>query len=117
MIHSEVQKGIYFSYDKMFHFSENVTIDGPDYSATADTMHYNTEKETVYFMGPTEISGDSIKLFAHGGWYNTKDKLSKIWDNAIIDNYKQVIEGDSLYYNELTGYGSGNRKCVHNRHR
>ena len=98
-------KGVYFSYEKMFHFSENVTIDGPDYAATADTMHYQTEKETVYFMGPTEIFGDSIKLFAHGGWYNTKDKLSKIWDHAIIDNYKQVIEGDSLYYNELTGYG------------
>jgi len=98
-------KGIYFSYEKLFHFSDSVTIVGPDYAAKADTMHYSTEKETVYFMGPTEILGDSIKLFARGGWYNTKDKLSKIWDNAIIDNYKQIIEGDSLYYNELTGYG------------
>jgi len=99
------KKGIYYSYDKMFHFSENVTINGTDYSAKADTMHYNTEKEIVYFLGPTEILGDSIRLFAHGGWYNTKEKVSRIWDNAVIDNYQQIIEGDSLYYNEVTGYG------------
>jgi lipopolysaccharide export system protein LptA len=104
------KSGTYFSYDKMFHFSDNIRINSPDYVITADTMHYHTESEIVYFMGPTNITGDSIKMFAHGGWYDTKNKISRIWDNAIVDNFKQLIEGDSLFYNEATGYGvaSGN---------
>jgi lipopolysaccharide export system protein LptA len=99
------KKGIYYSNDKMFHFSEGIEITGPDYVITADTMNYNSESEVVIFTGPTEINGDSVKIFAHQGWYDTKNKISRIWNNAYVDNYQQIIEGDTLYYEEETGYG------------
>ncbi len=99
------RKGIYYSNDKMFHFSEGIEITGPDYVITADTMNYNSESEIVLFTGPTEINGDSIKIFAHRGWYDTQNGISRIWDNAYVDNYQQLIEGDTLYYEEETGYG------------
>lgn len=99
------RKGIYYSNDKMFHFSEDIVITGPDYVIEADTMNYNTEKEIVYFTGPTEIKGDSINIFAHRGWYDTVQKISRIWENAVVDNYQQIIKGDTLYYEETDGFG------------
>ena len=99
------RKGVYYSNDKMFHFSEGIEITGPDYVITADTMNYNSESEVVLFTGPTEINGDSIRIFAHQGWYDTKNKISRIWINASVDNFQQLIEGDTLYYVEETGYG------------
>ncbi len=98
-------KGIYYSADRMFHFSEGIEITGPDYVITADTMNYNSESEVVLFTGPTEINGDSIRIFAHQGWYDTRNKISRIWSNASVDNFQQLIEGDTLYYEEETGYG------------
>jgi lipopolysaccharide export system protein LptA len=55
------------------------------------------------------MKGDSIYLYCESGWYDTKNKKTRIWDNAIIDNKQQIITGDSLYYEETTGYGEAFR--------
>ena len=44
----------------MFHFKDSVKIVNPDYVMTADTMDYNTETETAFFTGPSELKGDSL---------------------------------------------------------
>ena len=74
---------------------------------TSDTMNYNTETETVFFTGPSEVRGDSIYMYCERGWYDTKNKNSSIWKNALIDNFKNRIRGDSLFYNDSTGFGEG----------
>ena len=71
----------------------------------ADTMEYNTETETSFFFGPTNLDGDSIHIYCERGWYDTKHSISWIWKNASINNLQQIIYGDSLYYEESTGYG------------
>lgn len=97
--------GIYYVSDNLFHFKDSVNIDNPDYVMTADTMDYNTETETAFFTGPSEMEGDSIYLYCEKGWYDTKNDISRIWKNAVIDNKQQVIRGDSLYYDGIKGYG------------
>lgn len=97
--------GIYYVSDNLFHFKDSVNIVNPDYLMTADTMDYNTKTETAFFTGPSEMEGDSIYLFCERGWYDTKNDISRIWKNAIIDNRQQVIRGDSLYYDGIIGYG------------
>lgn len=103
------RKGIYYVNQTLFHFKDSVKIINPDYVMTADTMDYNTETETAFFAGPSEMKGDSIYLFCESGWYDTKNKKTRIWDNAMIDNKQQIITGDSLYYDEYTGYGEAFR--------
>ncbi len=76
---------------------------------TADTMDYNTKTETAFFTGPSELEGDSIYLYCEKGWYDTKNDISRIWKNAVIDNRQQIIQGDSLYYDDITGYGQSFR--------
>ncbi len=101
--------GIYYVNQTLFHFKDSVKIVNPDYVMTADTMDYNTETETAFFAGPSEMKGDSIYLYCESGWYDTKNKKTRIWDNAMIDNKQQIITGDSLYYDEYTGYGEAFR--------
>jgi lipopolysaccharide export system protein LptA len=97
--------GIYYIRQKLFHFKDSVKIVNPDYIMTADTMDYNTETETAIFTGPSEMNGDSIYLYCERGWYDTKNNMTRISKNAVIDNRQQIIKGDSLFYNEKTGYG------------
>jgi lipopolysaccharide export system protein LptA len=97
--------GIYDVPKSMFHFKDSVKIVNPDYVMRGDTMDYNTETETAFFTGPSEMKGDSIYLYCEKGWYDTKNSITRIWRNAVIDNKSQLIKGDSLYYDENTGFG------------
>ncbi len=97
--------GIYYVSMNLFHFKDSVRIVNPDYVMTADTMDYNTQTETSIFTGPTELTGDSIYIYSERGWHDTKNEVSRIWKNALIDNRQQIIKGDSLYYESKTGYG------------
>lgn len=99
--------GVYYVSDNLFHFKDSVKIVNPDYVMTADTMDYNTKTETSYFTGPTKLVGDSLNLYCEKGWYDTKNKVTSIWKNAAIDNMQQIVHGDSLFYNDSTGYGEG----------
>jgi lipopolysaccharide export system protein LptA len=97
--------GIYYVSESLFHFKDSVKIVNPDYVMTADTMDYNTNTEISYFTGPTELRGDSIYLFCEKGWYDTKNDVTNIWKNAVIDNKKQIVQGDSLFFDNISGYG------------
>jgi lipopolysaccharide export system protein LptA len=97
--------GTYIVNEKMFHFKDSIKITNPDYVMTADTMDYNSETETVFFTGPSELFGDSLYLYCEKGWYDTKNDLSWIWKHAVIDNRQQQIKGDSLFYDGNKGFG------------
>jgi lipopolysaccharide export system protein LptA len=75
-------------------------------------MDYNTETETAFFTGPSEMKGDSIYLYCEKGWYDTNNDQTRLWENAVIDNKQQIISGDSLFYNDSTGYGESFRNTT-----
>ena len=97
--------GIYYSDRKMLHFRDSVRIVNPDYVMTADTMRYDTNREIVWFAGPTEAVGDSIYLYCENGWSDTRNDVSQLMKDAILDNREQRITGDTLWYDEKSGKG------------
>jgi len=97
--------GIYNVSQSLAHFKDSVKIVNPDYVMNADTMDYNTNSETAFFTGPTKLKGDSINLYCEKGWFDTKNDITSLWKKAVIDNFKQKISGDSLYYDKNKGYG------------
>lgn len=97
--------GIYYSDQKMLHFRDSVRIVNPDYVMTADTMRYDTSREIVWFAGPTEAVGDSIYLYCENGWSDTRNDVSQLMKNAVLDNREQRITGDTLWYDEKSGEG------------
>jgi lipopolysaccharide export system protein LptA len=104
--------GVYYVAQSLFHFKDSVKIVNPDYTMTSDTMDYNTDSETVHFTGPSEVRGDSIYMYCERGWYDTRHRNSAIWKNALIDNFKNKLRGDSLFYNDSTGFGEGFRNVM-----
>jgi len=104
--------GVYYVNQNLFHFKDSVKIVNPDYVMTSDTMNYNTKSETVLFTGPSEVHGDSLYMYCERGWYDTKFKVSSIWKNAFIDNMKNKLSADSIFYNDSTGFGEGFRNVV-----
>ena len=104
--------GVYFVSDNLFHFKDSVKIVNPNYVMRADTMDYNSKTETSLFTGPTELKGDSINLYSEKGWYDTKNDITSVWKKAMIDNRQQIIHGDSLYFNNKTGYGEAYRNVI-----
>lgn len=99
--------GIYYSDRKMLHFRDSVKIVNPDYVMRADTMRYDTYNEIAWFAGPTEVTGDSIYLYCEKGWSDTRNDISQLMDNAVLDNREQRITGDTLWYDERKGEGEG----------
>jgi lipopolysaccharide export system protein LptA len=104
--------GVYYVSENLFHFKDSVKIVNPNYVMTADTMDYNTMSEIAYFTGPTELHGDSLYLYCEKGWYDTKKEVTSVWKNAMIDNKKQIVHGDSLFFNDSSGYGESFRNVV-----
>ncbi len=97
--------GVYFTEQKMLHFRDSVRIVNPEYVMTADTMRYDTGREIAWFDGPTEAVGDSIYLYCEAGWSDTRNDISQLMHNAILDNRKQHITGDTLWYDARSEQG------------
>lgn len=99
-------KGTYFSETEIFNFKDSVKLVNPDYTMYSDTLVYDTKTEIAYFFGPSEIFGDSLYVKCEMGWHDTRNSVSLLRKNAMIDNEKQVISGDSLFYDDEAGFGT-----------
>ncbi|MGD2033934.1 MAG: OstA-like protein, partial [Bacteroidales bacterium] len=97
--------GYYYTKEDVFDFQDSVIIVNPDYTIYSDRLKYNTESKITYFFGPTEIISDSSYIYCERGWYNTQTDVSQLNQNALVKNSKQIVKGDSLYYEKNTGFG------------
>jgi lipopolysaccharide export system protein LptA len=106
------RKGYYYSELDQFYFRKNVHLDNPDYVMDSDTMLYNTKTEIVTILGPTTIVSDSNTIRGTSGWYDTKLDVSQFDERASLDNGKQILFGDSLYYDRNIDYGEAVQNVV-----
>jgi lipopolysaccharide export system protein LptA len=97
--------GQYFAKEKLFYFRDQVKIVNPDYVINSDTLKYHTDTKVANFMGPTDIIGKEDYIYCENGWYNTQKDISQFNKNAYLENGKQLLKGDSLYYDRKDGIG------------
>jgi lipopolysaccharide export system protein LptA len=102
--------GYYYAQDKQFFFKKDVVLVNPRYTMKTDTMMYNTGSEISYFYGPTHIVSNENHIYCENGWYDTQKDIAQFNKNARFNNKEQTLEGDSLYYDRITGFG----KAFHN---
>ncbi len=101
----ESMQGYYYTDEKLFFFKDSVIITNPDYIVRSDTLKYNTVTEVAYFLGPTTIIGDETNIYCENGWYDTKTDISQFNENARVRNNNQLLQADSLYYDNGNGIG------------
>lgn len=97
--------GYYYSRKHMYFFKDSVVIINPDYTIYSDTLEYNTETNMAYMLGPTRIISDSNDIYCEKGWYDMEKNISLLKKNAMMQNSKQTVKGDSLYYERDNGFG------------
>ncbi len=97
--------GYYYSNEHYYIFKDSVVVENPDYTIYSDTLKYNTQTNTAFFLGPTEIISDSNYIYCENGWYNTETNISLLKKNAFLKNSQQTVSGDSLYYERESGNG------------
>ncbi|MBC7865825.1 MAG: hypothetical protein IAF38_22820 [Bacteroidia bacterium] len=99
------KNGYYHSPSKTMSFRYNVKLKNPDYTMECDTLQYNTVSRTAFFIGPSTIRGDSTVIKTDLGWYSTINENCKLLKNSEINTGKQILRGDSIYYEKKRGYG------------
>lgn len=97
--------GYYYAKEKLFFYRGNVVVENPKYTIKSDTLKYHTVKRVAYFFGPTNITSEQNHIYCENGWYNTKTNICQFNKNAYLKSQKQLLKGDSLYYERNTGYG------------
>ena len=103
--HLSSELGFYNTMSKMLSFKTNVSLINPDYELKSDTLLYNTITKIAYFKGPTDIISGNGTLYAEDGEYYTLEKQSVFRGKARIETEEYILEGDSLYYDEINDIG------------
>lgn len=101
------EKGYYNTTSKVFFFKTDVEYVTEDYTILSDTMEYNTETEFVRFHGPTDIISDSNSIYCESGYYDVANKFSTFSVNVKMVSKEQIMNADSVVYNQKTNYGEG----------
>lgn len=97
--------GYYYANTGDVFFKKDVSLTNPAYTLTADTLRFNVNTRTAFFVGPTNIETDSSSIFCEGGFYNTVNDDAMFIDKAIFISPPHFLYGDTLYYNRKTGTG------------
>lgn len=90
--------GYYYANEEMYHFKEKVFLSNEENTLSTDTLKYDSKDELIYFLGPTQIFGDTNYIYCENGWYDSQTNLSSFNKNALFQSGEQVLSGDSLMY-------------------
>ncbi|MCC7302960.1 MAG: organic solvent tolerance protein OstA [Bacteroidia bacterium] len=97
--------GYYFTKGKELGFKKNVVLVNPEYTMKSDTLRYNTQTKVAWFHGPTTITSPGNFIYCEDGYYDTWNDLSRFSRNSYILSGKQMLRGDSLFYDRKKGLG------------
>lgn len=97
--------GYYYSRTDELYFKEDVIVKNPKYTMYSDTLLHNLDTKITYFLGPTEIVGDSNYIYCENGWYNHDTDIAQFNQNAYLTSKEHKLVGDSLYYDRQNGMG------------
>ncbi len=90
----------------------DVKLISESYRAHCDSLAFNTETETAFFICKTILVSDENTIFTNSGWYNTKDDITFLIDSVKLLNETQTIIGDSIYYDRNLRFGIGYQNVV-----
>jgi lipopolysaccharide export system protein LptA len=94
--------GYYHVNDKMVFFKGNVLVTDPDFTMRTDTMSFNTEKQTVYFLDSTLISERNSKIYTEGGFYDIENNFAEFDKNPQYLKEGQIGKARKMRYNGAT---------------
>ncbi|WHF51625.1 OstA-like protein [Chryseobacterium gotjawalense] len=95
---------------RLIDFSGNVKIDNPDYTVEGVNIIQNQNTNTATFNGATTITNKKNPanlIYTEKGTYNMNSKEVYLKKNSRIHYNGKILTGDDLYFNQITGFGTG----------
>ena len=84
------------------------------YDIVSDDLGYNTGNKLVTFYSPSVVTSDSgkNKLKTSDGTYDSQTGTAHFVGHSYIYNEQHYLEGDTVFYNKVTGYGFANGHVI-----
>ena len=101
----ESRTGYYYPDKNVHVFQDSVVVYNDDYTLYSDTLQFHTIDKKAHVFGPTEIIGDSSYIYCESGWYDTRNNIAQLGDDAYVFRKNQKLTGDSMYFNQEKGMG------------
>ena len=100
-------QGEYFVREKRARFRKKVVITDVRYHIVSEDLGYNTENKVVTLYAESVVTTDSGKsqLRSADGTYDSRTGEAHFRGHSSAINAEHFLEGDSLFYNKITGYG------------
>lgn len=95
---------------RLIDFTGNVKIDNPEYTVEGVNIIQNQNTNTATFNGPTTIinkKDPANLIYTEKGTYNMNSKEVYLRKNSRIHYNGKILTGDDLYFNQITGFGTG----------
>lgn len=95
---------------RIIDFTGNVKIDNAEYTVEGVNIIQNQNTNTATFNGPTTITNkqDPTRyVYTEKGTYNMNSKEVYLKKNSRIHYNGKILTGDDLYFNQITGFGTG----------
>lgn len=95
---------------RIIDFTGNVKIDNPEYTVEGVNIVQNQNTNTATFNGATTITNKKNPgnlIYTEKGSYNMNSKEVYLKKNSRIHYNGKVLTGDDLYFNQITGFGTG----------
>jgi len=99
------KSGRYNSNIETLFFKDSVILSNPNYTMKADTLVYRVSDEVAIFHGNSKIISKETEIKCSNGWYDTKNEKSSFWNKAIIKSEREILSGDSIFYDKENGFG------------
>lgn len=91
-------RGRYFANENLVIFQDSVVVIDERFEMRADSLHYNTTAEIVYFVGPTVIRSDSSQIYCEDGFYNVQTQTAEFRQNAQFIRGEQLAAADTIAF-------------------
>jgi lipopolysaccharide assembly outer membrane protein LptD (OstA) len=95
---------------RIIDFTGNVRIDNAEYTVEGINIVQNQNTNTATFNGATTITNKknpSNLIYTEKGTYNMNSKEVYLKKNSRIHYNGKILTGDDLYFNQITGFGTG----------
>lgn len=97
--------GTYNTQTKIVYFKKDVVLINPRFKLECDTLIFDLNTEIAYFPSKTVGLSNENYMYCEDGWYETRTDITMLKVNAYLNNKKQTIKGDSIYFEQKTKYG------------
>jgi lipopolysaccharide export system protein LptA/phage anti-repressor protein len=98
-------EGMYNGFTKQSYFKTEVIITNPKYTIESKELTYNTNTKVIKFLDKSTIIGENTTVYTSAGIYDSKAEKASFSKRTTIENEDQIITGNTLSYNDITGFG------------